>query len=150
MDAVTYPEDKVVAFFEAEMIPLRVAFDQKPLSQVFNVKWTPTLVILDQEGKEHHRTVGFLSADELLASLLLGIAKTHFDADRFEEALKYLGRVLEDFPQTASAPEAIFLRGVSQYKSTNDPKPLKAAYEELEAKFPGNEWTKRAYPYRLI
>ncbi len=150
MDAVTYPEESVVSFLESEMIPLRIAFDHKPLAQEFNVKWTPTLVTLAPGGDEHHRTVGFLSAEELIASLLLGIAKVHFDYDRFEEALNYLERVLKEFPGSTSAPEAIFLRGVCRYKSTNDPKPLRAAYEELEAKYPGNQWTKRAYPYRLI
>jgi hypothetical protein len=28
--------------------------------------------------------------------------------------------------------------------------PLKAAYEKLQAEYPASEWTKRAYPYRLI
>ncbi len=36
------------------------------------------------------------------------------------------------------------------YKASHDPKPLRAAYETLTAKYPGNEWTKRAEPYKLI
>ena len=47
-------------------------------------------------------------------------------------------------------PEAIFLQGVARYKKSGDPKPLKEAYETLTADFPDNEWTKRAYPYRLL
>jgi len=43
MDAVTYPDDSVVSFIDENMIPLRVKFGVKPLTDDFNVKWTPTL-----------------------------------------------------------------------------------------------------------
>jgi len=79
MDAVTYPNDGVIEFIQKHMIPLRVAFDAKPLSIDFNIKWTPTLIILDADRKEHQRTVGFLPPEELIPSLMLGIAKSHFD-----------------------------------------------------------------------
>jgi len=150
MDAVSYPNDKVIDFIQKNMIPLRVPFDDKPLSIDFNVKWTPTLIILDSEGREHHRTVGFFPPEELIPSLLLGIAKIHFDQDRFNEAFSALDKLLNDSPKSDSAPEAIFLQGVCRYKNTHDAKPLKGAYEHLQAKYPSSEWTKRAYPYRLL
>lgn len=150
MDAVTYPEPKVIDFITAHFIPLRMKFDAQPYATDFNVKWTPTVVTLAPDGKEHHRTVGFLAPDELIPSLLLGEAKYHFDLDCFTPALKSLDQVVQQYATSDSAPEAIFLTGVCQYKSTHDAKPLKAAYEKLVATFPNSEWTKRAYPYRLL
>jgi hypothetical protein len=150
MDAVTYPQDRVIQFMNSRTIPLRVAFNAQPLAKEFNIQWTPTLITLDPEGKEHHRTVGFLAAEELVPSLMLGIAKSHFNGERFEDALSALGEILKDYPKSDSAPEAVFLQGVSRYKHTHDPKPLKEAYEKLRADHPSSEWTKRAYPYRLI
>jgi hypothetical protein len=150
MDAVTYPDPAVIDFMNHSLVAVRLAYNAKPHADDFNVKWTPTLVSLDSGGKEHHRTVGFLQAEELIASLLLGFAKVHFDQDQFDQALTYLEKLLQDSPKSSSAPEAIFLRGVSLYKNTHDPKPLKHAYERLEAEYPGDEWTKRAYPYRLL
>lgn len=150
MDAVTYPEEKVITFVRDHLIPLRVAFDHKPLASDFNVKWTPTLVTVDPDGKEHFRTVGFLAADDLIASLLLGIGKTHFEREEFDKAIAIFDTLLSSHPKTSYAPEAIYLRGVAQYKSTHDAKPLKSAYEKLSAEYPQDEWTKRAYPYRLI
>jgi len=61
-----------------------------------------------------------------------------------------LEALLAGYPKSDAAPEAIFLRGVSRYKSTHEAKPLKEAYELLQAQYPGSEWTKRAYPYRLL
>jgi len=150
MDAVTYPVDKVISFINENMIPLRVPFDTQPLSTDFNIKWTPSLITLDPDGKEHHRTVGFLAPQELIPSLLLGIGKSYFETDRFDEALASLDKLLGEYPKSDSTPEAVYLRGVCRYKSTHDPKPLKAAYEQLEAEHPASEWTKRAYPYRLL
>ncbi len=150
MDAVSYPENKVVSFIEGNFIPVRLSFDNKPYGDKYNVKWTPTLVILSPEAQEHYRTVGFLGTEELLASLLLGLGKYYFDNDRFEEALSHFEQLAADYGQSSSAPEAIFLTGVCNYKRSHDPQPLKAAYEKLSAAFPNSEWTKRAYPYRLL
>jgi hypothetical protein len=150
MDAVTYPDTKVKEFFRSRIIPLQIAHNHEPLAKDFEVKWTPTLVVLDSEGHEHARSVGFLGPDELIPWLLLGIGKTYFDAERYEAALAVLDELLAKYARSDSAPEGIFVRGVTLYKSTHDPKPLRAAYDKLTAEYPGSEWTKRAYPYRLI
>jgi len=150
MGAVTYPNEKVVEFVTKNLVPVQVLSDAQPIASNFNIKWTPTLITLDPEGKEHHRTVGFLPPEELIPSLLLGIAKSHFDRERFADALASLDRLVADYPKSDATPEGIYLRGVSRYKSTHDPKPLKEAYEKLQAEYPSSEWTKRAYPYRLI
>jgi hypothetical protein len=150
MGAVTFPDAKVMAFIKQNLIPIRLPHDHKPLAEQFQVKWTPALVTLDTEGKEHHRTVGFLSPEELIPSLLLGKAKIDFDHEDFAKALVSLEALLKDYPKSGAAPEAIFLRGVCRYKSTHTPKPLKEAYEKLAKDYPDSEWTKRAYPYRLL
>lgn len=150
MDAVTYPDEAVIKFIGTRVIPLRVAFDHKPLSEDFNVKWTPTLVTLDSDGKEHHRTVGFLHPEDLIASLLLGIGKAHFERGEFTEAIAAFEKLLADYPKTHSAAEAIFFRGVARYKGTHEAKPLREAYDKLTAEYPTSEWAQRAHPYRLI
>ena len=72
MDAVTYPDTNVIEFIQKSFIPLLVAYDAKPLSDDFNIKWTPTLITLGADMKEHHRTVGFLDQDGFIANSLLG------------------------------------------------------------------------------
>jgi tetratricopeptide (TPR) repeat protein len=150
MDAVTYPSANVVGFLQNEMVPVRVAFNHKPLSVDFNVKWTPTLVTLDSDGKEHHRTVGFLSPEELIPSLLLGIGKAYFDGSRYGEAIANFDKILAGFAGSKSAPEAAYYLGVATYKKTKQAKPLKDAYERLVSQYPKSEWAERAAPYRLI
>ena len=150
MDAVTYPDKKVVAFIQESFIPLLIPFDAKPQSKDFNIKWTPTLITLGFDKREHHRTVGFLEPDAFIANSLLGIGKYHFDNDRYPEALTFFEKIISDQPQSGGVAEAIFLRGVSRYKNSGNVEPLKEVFETLSNQFPGSEWTKRAYPYRLL
>jgi tetratricopeptide (TPR) repeat protein len=150
MDAVTYPDNKVIERIQKSFVPLLIAYDAKPLSSDFNIKWTPTLITLGTDGKEHHRTVGFLDPDGFIANSLLGLGKYHFDNDRYPEALTLFESIIADHPQNNAVAEAIFLQGVSRYKNSGDPKHLKEAYEELSSKYPDSEWTQRAYPYRLL
>lgn len=150
MDAVTYPNEDVADFISGKIIPLRVPSDAKPLSADFNIVWTPTLITLDINGKEHHRTVGFLPPEELIPSLILGMGKCDFELDRFDSAIAHFDSLLAGYPKSAVAPEAIYLRGVSLYKSTHEPGHLKKAYEHLAKDYPNEEWTRRAKPYSLL
>ncbi len=150
MGAVTYPDPKVIDFVNGRMIPVQLLSDTEPYATDYNIKWTPTIITLDEMGKEHHRVVGFLPPEEFIASCLLGIAKLNFDADRFQDTLFEIEKILANYPKSKAAPEAVYLRGVAGYKSTHNPKPLKAAWEKLQAEYPMSEWTERARPYSLL
>jgi tetratricopeptide (TPR) repeat protein len=150
MGAVTYPNEKVIQFIEKYVVPIQVMYDAQPLATEFNVQWTPTVITLDEEGKEHHRTVGFLAPDEFIPSSTLGVAKCHFDRAEFSKAIAMLEKILRDYPKSDAAPEAVYVRGVALYKNTRKADPLKDAYKRLLAEYPSSEWTKRAKPYSLL
>jgi hypothetical protein len=150
MDAVTYPDKRVINFVYQHFVTIRIPFDAEPYAFDFNVKWTPTVITLDAEGREHYRTLGFLAPEDYIPSLYLAIGKSSFDSENLDKALVYFDNLLTLFPRSDFAPEGIYLQGVSRFKSTHDPKPLREAYERLNTKYPASEWTKRAYPYRLI
>ncbi len=150
MDAVTYPTAEVQDFIEENLIPLRVNYDAAPHAADFNIKWTPTLITLDTDGSEHHRTLGFLSSGELVAALLLGLGKVKYDSDDFAPALEFFEKVLANHPKSSATPEALFLRGVTRYKNTQEASHLKEAFKELQKTYPTSDWTKRAEPYDLL
>jgi len=150
MGAVTYPDSRVAEFINNRMIPVQMLYDAQPYASDYNVKWMPTIITLDQNGKEHHRIVGFLPPDEFIPGLLLGIAKVNFDRDELDEAIADLEKIVNNYPKSAATPEAIYLRGVTQYKNTHSPEPLKEAFEQLRREYPASEWAKRATPYSLL
>lgn len=144
------PNEKMVDFIERYRVLIQVLYDSQPLASKFNIQWTPTVITLDEEGIEHHRTIGFLAPEEFIPSLMLGVAKGHFDRGKFSKAIEVLEEVLTGYPKSDSAPEALYLRGVALYKSTHKADPLKEAYKRLLAEYPSSEWTKRAKPYSLL
>jgi TolA-binding protein len=53
-------------------------------------------------------------------------------------------QIIERHPQTAAAPEAVYWRGVTRYKKTNDHNVLGGVAKELEEKYPESVWAKKA------
>jgi tetratricopeptide (TPR) repeat protein len=150
MGAVTYPYTKVAKFIKEALIPLQVLSDSEPLATDFTLRWTPTLIILDTNGKEHSRTVGFIPPEEFIPTILLGMVKTYLDLRQFDPAIECLEKIINNYPQSFTAPEAIYYRGVCVYKTSHDAGGLKRAYERLAKEYPQSEWVKRAFPYRLL
>lgn len=150
LEAVTFPDTEVSNFIMDRMVALRCDVAAKPLTSEFRVVWTPTLIVLDYYGKEYQRTVGYLPPADLAASLLLGIGKVAFENDQFSEAVMNFNTLLNGYPASAMAPEAVFLRGVARFKSSHQAAPLKDAYQQLLSEYPGSTWTSRAEPYSLL
>ena len=78
------------------------------------------MVILDPNGVERFRLEGYLPKDEFRAQLELGLARVAFMGKHWAEAEQRYAAVLEKYPQSKSAPEALYWKGVSHYKATND------------------------------
>jgi len=99
-----------------------------------------------------HRELGITDCpgDDLYAHLWLGRGKILYDLDRYAEAIPVFETVLSRHPAAGAAPEAAFLRGVSGYKSTHDPKELRKTYDLLTARYPQSEWARRSEPYSAI
>lgn len=153
MNAGPYTDKKVQRFLEERFIPVRSECfweNPTPLMEKYAIKWTPTFLVHGPGGKEHHRFVGFVPVDDLFAHLGLGVGKIFYDSDRLEDAIRQFQTVIERHPDAGPTPEAVFLRGVAEYKHTDDAKALRRAYELLKAEYPETEWARRAAPYSAI
>ncbi|GAB4442687.1 MAG: hypothetical protein OHK0040_13670 [bacterium] len=150
MNTVTYSDEAVINFLNNEVVAIQVLFDTQPLATRYNLQWTPTIIVLDTEGKEYHRTVGYISPQEFIPSILLGMGKAFFELGKFREAINDFSKIIEGYPKSKFCPEAMYYKGVSGYKNTHDPSHLKSAYEMLKKNFPESDWTLRAEPYGLL
>jgi len=150
LEAVTLQDTAVENFIIDRMVPLQAPVSPQGLAADFRVLWTPTLIVLDFYGKEHQRTIGFLPPEDMVASLLLGIGKAGLGNEQFNEAVLQFNTLLNGYPQSAAAPEALYLRGVARYKSSRSASVLKESYQQLLAEYPGSEWTRRAEPFNLL
>ena len=110
----------------------------------FDAVWTPTVLIMDSDGQEEWRIEGYLPKDEFRAQLEMGLARIAFMHKQWADAEQRYGQVVERYPNTAAAPEAVYWRGVSQYKRTNDHTVLGGVAEQLTQKYPDSVWAKKA------
>jgi hypothetical protein len=149
MDAATYPNHKVTRFIQDNVIAVRIRHDQ-PLADLFKVKWTPTLVLVDSDGKEVYRNVGFLPPDSLVPALMMGIGKLELQQGDPGKAVIHFERVASSFPESEEAPEAVYFTGVSRFKISHDIKMMREASDRLAAKYPSSSWTKKAQPYSSL
>jgi len=114
------------------------------------VSWTPTIAVLDADGREHYRSTGFLSPAELCARIILDGAKVELTIENYELAAKCFNEVIEKYQGSFAVPEAIFYLGVVKYKTYNEPRFLREGLDRLKKEFPDSEWALKAKPYELI
>ena len=144
-----YSDPRVAEFIQQHFTPVRAhvrdnADAFKRLGARFNAQWTPTTLIVDSDGQERHRIEGFLPADDLLAQLTLGLAQSAFARGRFAEAEPLFRGVVDQYPNTEAAPEALYWAGVSRYKASGEASALGDTARAFSTRYTGTSWAKKA------
>lgn len=150
MGAVTYPDERVAKFLSLNFVPVQLQSSNTAMMQKFSVSWTPTLIVLDADGREHYRAVGFFTPEDMIATFMAAKGRWALDTDQLADARALFEEVISCYPDKDAAAEALFFLGVAKYKMSHDPKPLRETYDQLKARFPQSMWTKQADHYRLI
>jgi hypothetical protein len=136
---------EVIRFVDENFVPVKIHVKEQPRTfDRFDARWTPTQIVLDSNGVERHRIEGFLPVDDFLAQLELGLARLEFEQKHFDDAEAKFRSVCEHHPRAGVAPEACYWAGVSEYKATNRPDPLKKTARLLEENYPESEWARKA------
>lgn len=97
-------------------------------------------MILDSKGMERHRLEGYLPKDEFRAQLELGLARVAFMNKNWADAERRYAEVVDRYPNSKSAPEALYWKGVSHYKGTNDHTVLGTLPGEFQQKYGDSIW----------
>ena len=94
------------------------------------------MIILDPNGEERYRVEGYLPKEEFRAQLELGLARVAFMSKQWADAERRYAEVLERYADSKAAPEALYWKGVSRYKATNDHTVLGELPELFQQKYP--------------
>lgn len=144
MDAVTYPDEKVSDFLVENFIPVKIPFaHDREMVKRFNITWTPTFLVLDTEGREHYRFVGYLPPKDFIANLEFAKGKVFFDRNRLGMAIDIFQDVVDSFGESERAAESAYFLGVSRYKKSHDVEELKSGWRIIVDKYPKSEWAKK-------
>jgi len=120
------------------------AEDYKRLGERFGVQWTPTILELDSQGQERHRIEGFLSKNDFLTQLMVGLGHAAFEREEWAGVQRAFHEALERDPHGDTAPEALYWEGVARYKATKNSAALAETARALAQRFAGATWTKKA------
>ena len=146
MDAVTYPDDSVVAAITEGFSPYKVNMterhpDFKEASAGARVMWGPTIVVADARGNEVRRWVGWLPPRSFVAELDFCRALADHTHGKFAEALAGFDAIVDRDSGTEIHPEALYWQGVSGFMAgKSDWTALRRSWTRLAEEYPGNRF----------
>ena len=176
LDTVVFDDPKAIAFFTNEMLLVKLNAELDTLTkQRYNIMGYPTSVLVDKEGNEIDRFVGFGETDEYIGTFrnyARGIGTLDDMAARFEvnqnrdsafaiaEKYKYRGAVAEadqwydrvvamGAPTDSLAGEARVAQADAHLRA-KDFAPALAMFEQIRADFAGTRFAEDAEIYRAI
>ena len=140
-----YPDVRVLQFIRETFIPVKIHVKENQAGfQRFGVQWTPTIIIADSNGTERYRFEGYLPVDEFLPQLELGLGKAAFANGDWSTAEGRFRKIVEQFPKSDTASEALYWAGVSKYKASGDAASLRETANAFQSRYRESSWAKKA------
>jgi hypothetical protein len=140
-----YPNPQVSELIRRRFVPVRMHIKEQPtMWKRFDVRWTPTVVVLGPDGKEGRRVEGYLPSDEMLGQIGLGLGFLAVERKDWSAARQEFEQVVDRFPNTSAAPEALYWSGVAKYSASHDASALKELGREFRQRYTDTAWAKRA------
>ncbi len=142
---ITFKDSRVVELINEGFFPFDfLVTEAQEMTAKYKVEWTPTFIIADENGVELERWVGYLPPAEFLSQMHLSLGLAAFHRQMFKDAENAFEWIIDNNPDSETAPEARYFMGVSIYKETGDPSHLARTWEAMSRRYPGNDWTKKA------
>jgi len=134
---------------EQNFVPVRVHVKEQRdqfqrLGERFAAQWTPTTLLIDDTATERHRIEGFLPADDFLSQLAIGAAKAAFARKDYAAAERLYRDIVNNYPTSDAAPEALYWAGVSNYRATNNSSALGETARAFAERYQDTSWAKKA------
>jgi len=144
----TLSNEMVIELIEREFSPVMInTLVDKETAKRFHVDWTPAFIVLDEQGRELERFVGYLPARELEAQLQLSKGLALFHLERNDEVIALFDEMIEKFPESELIPEAEYFLGAASTKVKGDNARMVEISHLLTEKYPDSIWTKRCTPW---
>jgi thioredoxin-related protein len=144
--AKTLPDPKVSKYLDKMFVPTAYEVSDPRVQRIlkqYGFEWTPTFVVADDSGNEIYRWVGYLPPGDFCAQLVFAEGRAAFKNKDWDRANKCYNMVVEKYPGSEVAPEAMYYAGVAMYEKTHDASYLEETGKKLKARFPDSSWAKK-------
>jgi outer membrane protein assembly factor BamD (BamD/ComL family) len=113
----------------------------------FEAVWTPTVLVMDPDGNERWRLEGYLPTGEFRVNLEMGLARVAYMKKDLADAERRYGEIVERYPDSKFAPEAVYWEGVSRYSRSHDHNTLSDVARTFTEKYKDSIWAKKSRPW---
>lgn len=139
MDAVTYPNTDIQLRITKSFVPVKLEIEQHGKSaHEYGVLWTPGLLCLDTNGAIIARTEGYYPPQEFSVLLTLMEGRWALYSKNYDQAWQHFDRIVRESPGSTQAAEALFYKGVADYRKTGAPDGLRQIWTELRDRYPNS------------
>ncbi|MEW6490450.1 MAG: hypothetical protein AB1578_21380 [Thermodesulfobacteriota bacterium] len=138
---MTYPDLYVATLLNEYFVPVQLDVSKETkLVDKYRAFWTPNLNVLDGEERMTYHVEGWLPAAEYSAMLLLALGRHQILQKRPAGGVPFLQEVMDKFPSTTFAPEALYYLGVAQYLVSHEVEDLVEGWKQLQRRYPSSSW----------
>ena len=152
MDAVSYPDRAVAELIANWLVPLRLTFGNplhREMLRGLGALWTPTLWVLDRNGREFRRETGYLEPSDLHSVLSEGVALALVSSGRAPDAEQVLDRAIGHYDAVhgarngSRAASLRYWRGAVGYLRSGDHVALEAWWDQVRLIDGNGPWARR-------
>jgi len=102
---------------------------------------------MDPDGKERSRLEGYLPRDEFRLFLEMGLARVAYMKKDLADAERRYAEIVERYPESQFAPEALYYLGVSRYSISHDSAILAETARAFTEKYQDSIWALKSLPW---
>ena len=104
-------------------------------------------MVMGPDGKERSRLEGYLPRDEFQVFLEMGLARVAYMKKNLDDAERRYAEVVEQYPESQFAPEALYYQGVSRYSRLHDSAVLAETAQAFTEKYQDSIWALKSIPW---
>ncbi len=149
IEMMIHQDQDLADLIQNHFIGLRITQDMTVMFQRYKIDLVPTFIVAGPDGTEYERFADLIGHDDLAALCLFALGKYCHDRNDTDAAQQHMEKLVDTYPHSPYAPEAIFLRGAYRYLISEDPAHLKTALFMLGKNHPGSIWVRRSLVLHL-
>lgn len=133
----TYTAPKVIEEMSEWFVLLKLdLIKSREIRKELSAYWTPSLYILDSNGKSVYNFNGYLPENEFRIILRLGYAEAMIPKGKYTEAIEVMSKDIAEFEGNPLLPKLIAQNGIANYIKSKDKTIFMKTMKEIQIKYP--------------
>lgn len=147
MEHTTYQHQETLTYIERNFVFIKYDISNHAGQKLSTspILWTPTFIILANDGSEVRKTTGYLNSQQFFSEMEIGRAVAFLRKAQPQIASEILGNYIANTDNNPLLPEALYWAGVvSYFLHKRNADSIIPYWERLLIEYPESAWAQRA------